>query len=104
MLHPRVVFNRRDTWGMLPEHNPTGGKSVNLESLNQFQRKKLHTFGVTEAARFHRLLSDPTRRKNLLEELGLTEETLLPVELELKQLQLARPAAHSSGTLIPEDW
>ena len=104
MLHPKVVFNDRGTWGMLLGHDPTGGKSVNLESLNQAQRRKLHTFGVTEAARLQRLLSDPSRRKNLLEELGLNEETVLPVELELKQLQLSRPAARSSGTLIPEDW
>ncbi len=104
MLHPKVVFNDRGTWGMLLGHDPTGGKSVNLESLTQPQRRKLHTFGVTEAARFQRLLSDPSRRKNLLEELGLNEETVLPVELELKQLQLSRPAVHSSGTLIPEDW
>jgi hypothetical protein len=89
---------------MLLQHIATGGKSVNLESLNQSQRRKLHMFGVTEAARFQKLLADPGRRKNLLEELGLNEETVLPVELELKQLQLSRPAARSSGTLIPEDW
>ena len=91
---------------MLPEHAITRGKSVNLESLNQSQRRKLHTFGVTEASRFQKLLSDPSRRKNLLEELDLNEETVLPVELELKQLQLARPEvrAASSSTLIPEDW
>jgi len=80
---------------------------VKLESLTAEQKLKLFAFGVTEPSQLRKLLADPARRPLVLTELGLEESTVLPIEMELKQLEQSNPARSTtpvSGTLIPDDW
>lgn len=80
---------------------------MNLESLTPEQKLKLFAFGLSEPSQLRKLLADPARRSLVLHELGLEEDTVLPLEMELKQLEQANPAkaqAPVGGTLIPDDW
>ncbi len=80
---------------------------MKLESLTPEQKLKLFAFGVTEPSQLRKLLADPARRPLVLTELGLEESTVLPIEMELKQLEQSNPARVNpsvGGTLIPDDW
>lgn len=80
---------------------------MKLESLTPEQKLKLFAFGVTEPSQLRKLLADPSRRPLVLTELGLEESTVLPIEMELKQLEQSNPARSNTpvgGTLIPDDW
>ncbi len=87
--------------------NRSRPRTVKLESLTPAQKLKLFAFDVTEPSQLRKLLADPARRPLILAELGLEEATVLPVEMELKQLERSNPVRATpavGGTLIPDDW